>query len=809
MLFNYLIIAIRNIRRSKLYSAINILGLSTSVACCLLLSLYIKDEVSFDAHHSRLDDLYRISTHISTPDGIRNMRTVSPPIAPALAAEVPEIEFAVRAVNPPGVAQNLIRYGDNVFYESDGFIVDESFFQIFSYEFLEGNAITAVSEPNTIVITDRMAMKLFGDRQAVGNVISVSQGGPVADFRVTAVVKENLRTHLPANFFVPITSSGWAEYLRAPDAMNSWAGNNFVPSYVKLVPGHDKDAVIRKMNEVLQKHGAADLKARGVKKTIGLEPLGDIYLRSDIGQSPRIIYIYIIGSIGAFILLIACINFMNLSTARASQRAGEIGVRKVMGAMRSTLAAQLLGEAMVIIVISIGVSLVLAWVAIPWFNSITGKNITLQSIDTYYLAGMLVALTLITGIFAGSYPAFYLSSLQPARVLKGKFDQGKNSWLRRGLIVFQFMIAIVLVCGVITIGKQLRFMQEKNLGFDAASRIVVPLRTSEAQLALQSLRQELLKHSDITDVASTSYVPGGQVYSDFRIYPKGGSVETATIVKINRVDYGYMELLDIPLIAGTTFPVTDKRTLETQLRIIINRTGARMLGYEPENIIGESVFSFNGTETIAYEIIGVTEDYHQTTLKEEIVPTVLMIPEWTEYYDYMVVKTAGIQFGETLSLLDSTWKSLVGDTPFEFTFLDETIQRQYDQDRRVAGIINSFAIASMVICCLGLYGLSTYMAEKRIREIGIRKVMGASVGQIVAMMSSEFVKLVVVAIAISTPLAWYLTGRWLETFAYRAEVGPMVFLAAGLIAILVALVTVAYESYRAAMSDPVKALKNE
>ena len=330
MLRNYLFVVFRNIGRHKTYSFINVLGLSLGVGCCLLLALYIQDEYSYDQYHSRIDDLYRITTTFQSGKGIDRLTTCSPPIAMAMRDELPEIESATRLLNPPGVAQNLIKYEDNIFYEADGLLADSTLFDVLTYDFQEGNAKKALVEANSVVITERIALKLFGKEHALNKVIFISQGGPSGDFKITGVVKDNGKSHVKASFFISMTSSGWAAYMRSPEAQTEWAGQNFVPSYVKLVRGHKKEDVIRKMNEVLVKYGSEDMKALGLYKTLSLEPVKDIYLRSDIGRSPRITYIYVIASIAVFILLIACINFMNLSTAKATKRASEIGVRKVM-----------------------------------------------------------------------------------------------------------------------------------------------------------------------------------------------------------------------------------------------------------------------------------------------------------------------------------------------------------------------------------------------------------------------------------------------------------------------------------------------
>ena len=807
MLRNYFVIALRNMMRNKAYSLITIFGLSTGIACCVLLALYVQDEISYDKHHNRLGDLYRVTSHFESLRGLDNIPATSPPIVPALRADIPEIESAARMVNPPNVPQSLIRYHDNVFYETEGFIADSTIFDVLTYEFLEGNPKTALVDANVVVLTDVLAKKLFGNRPALNELISIIQGGEPIEFKVTGVVRDNLKSHVHVNFFVSMQSEGWASYIRSNDAAGEWAGQNFMIAYVKLTPGHDVKAVEKKMNEVLVKYGSEDMKALGMYKTLALQPLKDIYLRNDIQQSPRITYLYIIVSIAAFILLIACINFMNLSTARATKRAAEIGVRKVMGAFRSALIRQILGEAMVIVVISIVLSMIMVQISLPFFNSLTDKTIALGASNLGNLAAGLVILTIVTGLIAGSYPAFYLSSFEPAQVLKGKFNLSSgSSRLRQSLVVFQFIIAIALVCGMITISRQMKFMQQKDLGFSEDSRIVLPLRNESARKNYTALRQQLANSRGITSVSAANYTPGMPIWNDMAFYKQGQTMDDAILNYIDYVDQGYVELMDIHMLTGRSF--TDNRELEANGKVILNRTSAKAFGFTPETAIGQKLFFDWQGQQSAFEVIGVMEDYHQTSLKDVIKPMMLQFPRDPKY-NLMVMKVDNEHFDETLSSIEATWKQSVNDTPFEYSFLDQNIQKQYDEDRRVSRIISGFTFIAMLISCLGLYGLSTYMAERRFKEIGVRKVMGANVGQIVTLLSTEFVKLVLIAFAIATPLAWYGMDKWLTGFAYHIDVDGLIFVYAGLLSLAVALLTVSYESIKAALTNPIKSLRSE
>lgn len=808
MLKNYLKIALRNLLRNKGYSAINIFGLALGVACCLLLALYIQDEVSYDKHHERAEDIYRIVTHFKSEMIVDKTGTASPPIAMTMWDEIPEVETALRALRP--FEQSLIRYEENLFYEQDAFVADSTLFDVFTYELTEGNPKKALVEANSVVLSESLAQKLFGHEPALNKLISISQGGTPIEYKVTGVFKEMHNSIIKANFFTSMTSAtDLSNYITQNEgAANQWAGENFVPSYLKLIPGHNKVEVEKKMNEVLQKHGAEQMKALGIYKTLSLELVKDIYLKSDVGQSPRINYLYVVASIAVFILLIACINFMNLSTAKATKRASEIGIRKTLGAFRSSLTVQILGEAMVIVVIAILISIILVQVTLPYFNQLVDKTISFHSENIVYFVSALVIVTLFTGLVAGSYPAFYLSSFQPAQVLKGKLNVGNASGrLRQALVVFQFMIAIALVCGIFIISRQMNFMIEKDLGYNAKAKIILPLRTGEARNAYDALKKELEKNSNIEAVSGAVYVPGRQVFRDMLFYPDGGSMDNTVNIRRNSIDVGYLELLNIQLVAGRMF--TDNREAESKNKLILNRFATSKLGFTPEEIIGRNLhFDWQG-EKYNFEVIGVMEDFIQTSLHDEIQPLLFEIPENATRYDNLIASVSSANFEQTVKIIEQTWKSNISDTPFEYSFLDQNVQKQYDEDRKVSGIITSFGLIAMIICALGLYGLSSYMAERRIKEIGIRKVMGASVPQIITMMSSEFVKLVLIAFVISVPIAWYGMNTWLESFAYRISIEWFVFLWAGIVALAIAIVTVSFESFRAASVNPVKSLRNE
>ena len=807
MLRNYLKIAIRSLIRTKLYSTINILGLSLGVTCCLLLSLYVKDEFEYDRHHERLSDLYRLNTEFKGVVGFDKLATVSPPITMALKEDLQEVEDAAR-IFPTFSAESLIQYEDNKFYESKVYLADSTLFDVLTYDFIEGNPKKALADANTVVISEPIARKLFGNESALDKSILISHGDAPGNYKITGVYKQS-KSFLDVNVFTSVMSAGLGEYMRTnPQAADEWAGQNFVGGFLKLKPGHSREQMENSINDVLIKYGAEDMKALGITKTLHLEPVKDIHLKSQVDKSQRITYIYIVVSIAIFILLLACINFMNLSTAKATKRASEIGIRKVMGAFRGSLIKQILGEAMVIVILSIVVAVVLVYAALPAFNELSSKNISLDNQTALYFGLALIALTILTGVIAGSYPAFYMSSFQPVQVLKGKFTLSNASGiLRQGLVVFQFTVAIALVCGMIIISRQLSFMKQKDLGFDPNAKIVIPLRTAEARQHYATLKTALTTVGSVQGVSATNYPPGTTIQHDMAYYLEGGNMDNAILNRRNTIDSDYLQLMGIELIAGRAF--TNNRQMDSQGKLMINRASAKKFGKEPEQMIGQNIhFDWQG-EHYKFEVIGVVEDFNQTSLKDPIIPIVFEMPESENEYNFVVANVNSSEFSKTVSSIEKIWAGQLNDAPFEYSFLDDDLQKQYNEDQRISKIITSFAVIAMIVCSLGLYGLSSFMAERRLKEIGIRKVLGANATQILAMMSREFVKLVLLAFIIAAPLSWYAMTKWLEGFEYKTPLNIFIFIVAGVGALAIALFTISYESFRAANTNPARTLRSE
>src|SRR5688500_6757719 len=497
MLINYIKIALRNLTRTKVHSAINILGLSLGVACCLVLFLFVFDEFSYDHHHKRLSDLYRINTQFeANVAGFDKLNSVSPPVTMTLKEELAEVESAVRLVSPFG-GESQIQYGDKLFYERDAFVADSTLFDVFTYEFIEGSPKDALTEANTVVISDVLAKKLFGVEHALNKNILISQGNNSINFDITGVFKSQ-KSFLRASFFISMMSEGTGDFVRNhPDNRDEWAGQNFIYGFLKLTPNYPLEVVESKINQILIKYGTDDMKALGISKTLFLEPVKDIYLKSQTDRKQRITAIYVVMSIAALILLLGCVNFINLTTAKAVKRASEIGVRKAIGAVRSNLIQQVLTEVMILITLSVLFGLILAQIFLPFFNDLAGKELQFDLQNLPYIAVALLLLTGFLAIFAGLYPSLYLSSFKPVEVLKGKFPLGLTSKLRQGLVVFQFAIAIALSCGMFIISKQLSFIRMANLGFSPDQKITIPMRTPQAKKKYESLKNNLKQLSAI------------------------------------------------------------------------------------------------------------------------------------------------------------------------------------------------------------------------------------------------------------------------------------------------------------------------
>ncbi len=815
MIKNYFKIAYRTLSRNPTFSLINLLGLTIGTVCFLYIFLFVQYHRSFDRHHSSRDQLYRIISDLDLAnDGeILHMATCSPPIVVGLQEDFPEVEMAVRVCSHPGLEQNLMRIGDRVFYEKKGLYVDSTFFRMFDYHFVEGDPYTALNEPYTIVISDQLARKLFDRMPALGQVVNIGGGAAEQPFKVMGVYDDALgKSHLMPEFFMAMNSGGIGQYIRTS---NSWAGNNFIYGYVRLREGTDPKTLHAKLPDFLMAHGAEQFRQLGMKKVLHLQPVRDIHtsagLSGEVSNNTSSVFLNILLIIAGFIQLVACINFMNLTTARSTKRAQEVGIRKTIGAPRGTLIGQFLAESILLSSVSILIALPVLQIVIPAINSLTGSDVDIQLTGSWDLFLLLTFLILITGLIAGSYPAFYLSSFRTLEVLrsKGKISAcGNAGYIRKGLVVGQFAIAIILVIGALIIQSQLHFMLEKDLGFEKNHKIVVPFHSEETMNNLVLFKNELLRYPEVQAVSAMSKYPGQALVSDFPMYKEGESMNNAVDIRCIYVDDDFFKTLKIDLLSGRELTLADTSQDDISLRVVVNESALKRLGIPVDDAPGKNLFSQFEDESFRATIVGVMRDVLYQNLASEVGPF-MVIADAPSNLSYLVADIHTENYSGFVSRMEDTWKSIMPDFPFEFSFLDDNINALYNTERSLSRIISMFTFLAILISCLGLFGLSVFASEQRMKEIGIRKVLGASNIGIVGMLSGDFLRLVFLALLIASPLAYYLMNQWLEDFAYRIPISWTYFIIAGIAALMITFFTVSFQSIKAALTNPAESLKSE
>jgi putative ABC transport system permease protein len=809
MFSNYFKVLVRNLVKNKMFSLLNILGLSIGLATCLLISLYIFDEASYDKHHVDGDRVFRI---VTTSNG-QSWAALPPPFAAAAKNDLPDIEEATRLLKFPDVDNMLISYTTPTetrrFFETDGFYVDSNFFRVVSYPFKYGNPATALGEPNSIVLSEPIARRLFGDTDPIGRPISIGLSSGENMYKVKGVLAANTPpSHIPTGFFLSMKNG---DIGRIVEGMRTWTGQNIFHTYVKLKAGVDTASFSKKLKPFFDRYGGAEAKAAGMNRTFILQPLERIYLHSDIGDeiaaNGNIKSLYILGSIAAFILIIACINFMNLSTARSEKRAREVGVRKVMGAGKSSLVLQFLAESVLTSFCALAVALLLAGLFLPSFNTLTQKSLGLFVQPS--LIVWMVVLTLLTGIVAGLYPAFYLSGFQPVRVLKGRVMSGLSAIvIRKSLVVFQFAVSVCLIFGALVISLQLNYLRSQDLGFNPNQQLVLPLKTPEGAGHYEALKDELVKRSFVKSVSAGSGYPGlSSVVSDMLFYAQGKTQKDFVDVNLTVTESDYLQTLGLPLLYGRPF---SKNITTDSGSVILNETAVRKLGYDPRDAVGKKIYyELMQPSRKELEIVGVVKDFHFESLHETIKPFGFTTTYFANRDAYLIVNLTIGNYPKQLAEIESDWKKINPNTPFVYSFLDQDFERSYRRDQRDSQIVIYFTGIAIFIACLGLFGLAVFSAERRTREIGIRKVLGATVTEVTVLLSKDFIRLVLVAILIGSPLAWWAMNKWLEAFAYMIHLQWWMFGVSGAIAVLIAILTVSFQAIRAGNANPVKSLRSE
>jgi putative ABC transport system permease protein len=804
MLKNYLKIALRNLKKNPAYSFINVTGLAIGIACCVVMLLYVQDELMFDAFHEKSDRIYRlVETKLSPDQGERHFPYAMGPLGPALLAEFPEVANAVRLRDRQGVGRFTVGQGAHRFYEGDYLIAEASFFEIFDFKLLQGDPQTALAAPLSVVLTETAAKKYFGDENPIGQTLTVERFG---DFKVTGLLQNPPKnSHLDFSMLLSFATleanKGWKQFT------DSWDSDSFI-TYILTRQEIEVAAFNAKLADLVRTHHSGKPESA---VQLSLQPLRDIHFGSahlEFDRNSRkseITYIYIFSIIALFVLLIACINYMNLATARAMKRAKEVGMRKVAGAQTSQLAGQFLGESILLSGLGLIFALVLVEIVLPRFNIFADKNLAVDFSSNGWLAFSLFALVLFVGIVSGSYPAFYLSRLNPTIVFKGAIKSGAGaSRLRRGLVVAQFALSILMIVATVVATKQLNYIRTKNLGFNQEQLVVVDINSGNSRRNFESIKTEMKRIPAVKNVAVSSRVPGEwKNITQIDAVPEGAPETATRTMHFICIDANFLAAFEMSLVAGRN--ISEEMGTDTSA-VIINEAAARLLGWDSPLDRELRV----PTANYRARVVGVVRDFHFQSLHEKIGP--LVLGHWKNPIipiDYFTARVSTPNMPETLAALQKVHEQFDQVTPFEYNFLDERLNDFYQTDIRVGKIFGASATLAIFIACLGLLGLAAFISEQRTKEIGVRKVLGASVGNIVFLLSKDFTKLVLFATVIASPIAYFALKRWLQNFAYHITVGVDTFLLAGLIALMIALLTISFQAVKAALGNPVEALRYE
>lgn len=809
MWYNYIKIALRSLRKFKGYASINILGLAIGLACCLLIIQYLRNEWAIDKHHEHSGELYRVATVFSIGNNNEATATTPSPLARAIQADFPEVVNSARLLKGINVDKFLLKYKDRSYFEKKGIYADSTFFQMLTYDFVAGDPDHALDKPKSAVISATLAEKLFNGANPLGESMEVESLWGNELFEVTGVFEaDTYNSHIDVDFFLSMNSGALGQRFYR---LQEWAGNNLFHTYIQLQPGTDIAAFEDKLPAWLDGYAAARLKQMGFSKRHFLEPVEDIYLYSDaglqVGPSGDIAYFYILGSIALFILLIACINFMNLATAKATVRAQEVGVRKVIGATRTSLLKQFMSEAFVYTLLAVSVAFLVAEICLPIFNQMLGKELHLNFLRDPAVLLILCGFVVLTTLMAGSYPAIYLSSFQPIKIFKGHFsDRFSAQNVRKGLVVLQFIISIALIQGVIVINEQMRYIRNKNLGFNPQEKIVVPLNSPTSYENFYTLQNEVEKDSRVLSTSGVSSYPGNANIEDMIMFGEGKTSDEGHQGYMTYIEPDYLDLMEFTLLEGRLF--SNDRLADTLNSIIVNEKLAKDLGYTTQTAVGRKMFFEWGETRYDYTIVGVVEDFHASSLHEPIAgQSFFFDPE--DAHNFLVANVESADMPGLLSAMEASWKKVNPEEPFQYYFLDQELQQNYQADQQLGKLILWGTLLAIFISCLGLLGLATFAAERRLKEIGVRKVLGASVPNIIGLLSKDFLYLVLIALVIASPLAWYAMNRWFQNFHYHVDMPIWAYVVGGVSAILIALITTFWQGLKAANVNPIKSLRTE
>jgi putative ABC transport system permease protein len=776
MVKNYLKIALRNFFRHKGYTFINTAGLAIGIACCIMIMLWVQDELSYDRFHENADDLY-----VAT---FSNGSTVTPTaLSPYLKAEYPEVIHTSRFV---GQGKTLLKYKDTDIYQEGGIMVDPDFLKMFTIPFLKGDPETALNNPLDILLSKTVARKLFGTSDPIGQTLILDTR---VDMKVTGVFEDYPpNSHMSFQFILPVALA-----MAVNKNFNTWEVNN-IRTYVQLHKNKPVQSVDAKISDVVERHRPQD------KRTMCLQPITRVHLNPMYQDGGTILYVYLFSVLAFFILLIACINFINLTTARSSSRAKEVGIRKTVGACRIHLVRQFFGESLLLTLIASALAIGLVYLFLPMFNNLAGKSFTWELLLQRMVVLGIFGIIFLTMLMAGSYPSFVLSRFQPVKVLKDKQTTSmKGALFRRILVVLQFSLSVFLILGTLMIFRQVHYLRERDVGYDRENIVFFDI-DSRFRNNIETIKTEWLSHSNILGVTLTDIAPyrwmSNAGYGD--VHWEGKTNQQVKMV-MTSVDYDYLDTFRLKMSQGRFF--SKEYSTDASDAYVVNQAAVQAM--EMDDPIGKELRVWD----LKKRIIGVVEDYHFESLHNKIIPMAMRIDP--NGYFQACVKISSHNIPDTLAFLENRWKEIYPEYPFEYRFLDQTIQNQYRAEQAIGKIVTVFTILALFISCLGILGLSSYTAEQRTKEIGIRKVLGATVSSIVKHISREFVVLVAIANVIIWPLAYFIMNRWLERFAYRISIGWWSFVLTGVGVLVVSLLTVSWQILRAATANPVDSLRYE
>ncbi len=805
MLKNYIKIALRNLIRHKGYTFINTFGLATGIMCCFLILVFVQDELSYDKYHESADQIYRIVNAGVIRGNQIEMPLVSGPWGPAMVEEFPEVLKAVR-IKPPD-SRWVISYGEKKFPEKGLYFVDPTFFDIFDVEMVVGDPETILDAPYSMVLTEEMAEKYFGKEDPIGKILI---GDNWMNFNITGIMKKHpTSTHLDYDFLVNFETLN-----RAIDPVNkqpyygdlSQNWQNFrIYTYLLLDTNADPGSVEAKMRALIEERLGRELRTAGVELNPYLQKLTDIHLKSnlegELGPTGDENYIYIFSAVAVFILLIACINFMNLSTARSIARAKDVGIRKVVGADRVQLIIQFLGESTMFTFFASVVAGIAVFILLNPFNAIAEKNISSSNLLSWQTALLLIGLIIIVGVISGSYPAFFLSAFRPAEVLRGKINRGASvGLLRKVLVVVQFAISVFMIIGLSVIFSQMQYIKNRPLGFDQENILVVPLSDPAPRSTYESYKTTLLANSQVISVSAASTIPGG-LFGIGLLRPFGRPADENLTVQVMNVDYDFIETFGLKLYEGRDF--SREFTADMNRALLLNEEAVKQFGFDSGP---DKRLTPGGTNSLP--VVGSLKDYYFKSLHQKIQPFVMILGS-EQAFNWVFIKTTPESMSEVMQFAEKEWLRINPGHPFEYTFVDRMIASLYQSETKLSRLFSIFTAIAIYIACLGLFGLASFSAVHRTKEIGMRKVLGASVRGIVVILSKEYVKWIVLANVLAWPFAYYSMHRWLEGFAYHINLNILTFLASGILVLVIALLTVSVQTFKAATANPVDSLRYE